>query len=59
MMKRIRTRMIVACLFVALLPAIPLSLVVRNLLERSFSSALDASLEEALTAGLTESRERL
>lgn len=58
-MKRIRTRMIVACLFVALLPAIPLSLVVRNLLERSFSSALDASLEEALTAGLTESRERL
>jgi signal transduction histidine kinase len=44
---------------VALLPAVPLSLVVRNLLDRSLAPALDAGLEEALQAGLEESRETL
>ena len=32
-MQRLRTRLIAACLCVAILPAVPLSLVVRNLLE--------------------------
>jgi nitrogen fixation/metabolism regulation signal transduction histidine kinase len=59
MMQRLRTRLIAACLCVALLPAVPLSLVVRNLLERSFSPARDAALERALEGGLAEARGRL
>ncbi len=58
-MKRIRTRLIVAFLLVAMLPAVPLSLVVRNLLERSFGPAVDVTLEEGLTAGLAQSRDAL
>ena len=58
-MRRIRTRVILAMLLVALLPAVPLSLAVRGLLERSFGPVLDARLEAALAAGLTESRARL
>jgi len=58
-MRRIRTRVILAMLLVALLPAVPLSLAVRGLLERSFGPVLDARLEAALAAGLAESRARL
>jgi len=47
-----------AFLLVAILPAVPLSLVVRNLLQRGFSPALDASIEQALDAGLGASRDR-
>jgi nitrogen fixation/metabolism regulation signal transduction histidine kinase len=49
----------VAFLLVALLPAVPLSLVVRNLLERSLAPALDTDLEAALEAGLEETRATL
>jgi len=49
----------VAFLIVALLPAVPLSLVVSNLLERRFGPAIADPLETALDAGLFESRERL
>ncbi len=55
-MQRIRTRLIVTILVVAILPAIPLSIVVRNLLERSLGPTLDGSVERALEAGLAESR---
>ena len=58
-MGRIRARLIVAFVVVALLPAIPLSILVRNLLERSFASPLDADVAGALDAALEESRARL
>ena len=58
-MRRISTRLAVAFLIVALLPAVPLSLVVHNLLERRFGPAIAEPLEQALEAGLAESREHL
>jgi nitrogen fixation/metabolism regulation signal transduction histidine kinase len=58
-MRRIRTRLVIALLIVALLPALPLSLAVRNLLERSFNPNVHRTLQEALDAGLAEARGRL
>lgn len=55
-MGRISTRLAVSFLIVALLPTLPLSLVVRNLLERRFGPALAQTLDSALAAGLTESQ---
>ena len=59
MMNRISTRLAISFLIVALLPTIPLSLVVRNLLERRFSPAIAEPLELALEAGLDDSRQQL
>ncbi len=56
---RIRTRLVAAFMLVALLPAVPLTLLVRGLLERSFGPGLDRTLEQGLEAGLAESRARL
>lgn len=58
-MKRISTRLAVSFMIVALLPTLPLSLVVRNLLERRFGPAIADPVEKALDAGLEESREHL
>jgi len=58
-MKRISTRLAVSFLIVALLPTIPLSLVVRDLLERRFGPAIADPLETALESGLAESRAHL
>ena len=58
-MQRISTRLAVSFLIVALLPAVPLSLVVRDLLERRFGPAIAEPLELALESGLDESRQRL
>jgi len=58
-MRRISTRLAVSFLIVALLPTLPLSLVVRDLLERRFGPAIADPLETALDAGLTESRAHL
>lgn len=58
-MRRIRTRLVLTLVLVALLPAVPLSLLVRGLLARSYGPVLDARLETALSAGLEESRARL
>ena len=58
-MNRISTRLAVSFLIVALLPTLPLSLVVRNLLERRFGPAIADPLELALDAGLDESRAHL
>ncbi len=58
-MRRLRMRMIVAFVVVALLPAVPLSILVRNLLERSFGPPLGEVVDEALVAALAGSRERL
>jgi len=58
-MHRIRTRLIAAFVLVALLPAIPLSIVAGRLIERSFGPLMDEGMMNALKAGLEESRERL
>ena len=58
-MKRISTRLAISFLLVALLPTLPLSLVVRDLLERRFGPAIADPLELALEAGLAESRAHL
>lgn len=58
-MKRISTRLVVSFLIVALLPTLPLSMVVRDLLERRFGPAISDPLEAALEAGLDESRGHL
>jgi two-component system nitrogen regulation sensor histidine kinase NtrY len=58
-MRRLRTRMVVAFVIVALLPAVPLSILVRSLLERSFGPPLGDVVEDALVAALAGSRERL
>jgi len=58
-MQRISTRLAVSFLIVALLPTLPLSLVVRDLLERRFGPAIADPLETALEAGLDESRSHL
>ena len=58
-MRRISTRLAVSFLLVALLPTLPLSLVVRDLLERRFGPAIADPLETALESGLAESRAHL
>lgn len=58
-MRRISTRLAASFLLVALLPTLPLSLVVRDLLERRFGPAIAEPLERALEAGLAESRAHL
>ncbi len=58
-MNRISTRLAVSFMIVALLPTLPLSLVVRNLLERRFGPAIAEPIERALNAGLEESRAHL
>lgn len=55
-MQRISTRLAISFLLVALLPALPLSLVVTELLERRFGDAVAEPLDRALEAGLDESR---
>ena len=58
-MKRISTRLAVSFLIVALLPTLPLSLVVRDLLERRFGPTIADPLETALESGLAASRDHL
>ncbi len=58
-MKRIRSRLVAACLATALLPAVPISLLVRDLVERSVSAPMARETERALESALEESRERL
>lgn len=58
-MNRLRHRMVIAAALVALLPAVPLSILVRSLLERSFAWPLSAEVDGALEAALEISREEL
>ncbi|MBU0740905.1 HAMP domain-containing protein [bacterium] len=58
-MRRIRTRLMIVILVAALLPALPMSLVVRNLIERSMNPALQQTLVDGLKAGMEGSREEL
>ncbi len=52
----IRVRLVIMCLAIALLPAIPLSFLVQSLLEKSFNVGLSDSVEEALKSGSDISR---
>lgn len=58
-MNQLRSRMVVAAMAVALLPAVPLSFLVHNLLEKSFQGPLAGDVEAALEAALEDSRDRL
>ena len=55
----IRYRLAAMCVIVALLPAIPLSILVSNLLEKSFDVGLSETMEDALDSGMTVSRKHL
>ncbi len=55
-MRRIRSRMLVASLLLTLLPAVPASLLVRSLLQRSLNPALQDVVSRGLAAGVEESR---
>jgi nitrogen fixation/metabolism regulation signal transduction histidine kinase len=57
--RRLRTRLILAFVVVALLPAVPLVVLVRDLLERSFAPPFAAEAANALEAALTDQRARL
>ena len=58
-MRRIRTRMLAAVLLAAVVPAVPASLLVRNLLERSMNSDLQAKVTQGLNSGMADSRQLL
>jgi nitrogen fixation/metabolism regulation signal transduction histidine kinase len=55
----IRVRLVIMCLLVALLPAVPLTLVVKSLLDRSLGVGLHSSVEESLQGGLDVARRHL
>ncbi|MFC1799383.1 PAS domain-containing sensor histidine kinase [Candidatus Eisenbacteria bacterium] len=55
----IRYRLAGMCIIVALLPAIPLSILVSNLLEKSFNVGLSETMESALDSGIIVSRKHL
>lgn len=52
----IRIRLVVMCLVVALLPAVPLTFLVKTLFDKSFDLGLNPTMEEALQSGLSVSR---
>jgi len=53
----IRSRLVVMCLVVALLPAVPLTFVVQSLLDKSFNVGLNDTTEEALRSGVSVTRD--
>jgi nitrogen fixation/metabolism regulation signal transduction histidine kinase len=55
----IRVRLVWMCLVVALLPAVPLTFLVKSLLDKSFDVGLNPKFEDALQSGLSVSRQRL
>ncbi len=55
----IRARLVVMCVVVSLLPAIPLSILVQSLIEKSFDLGLSTTVEDALQSGLGISQSHL
>ena len=55
----IRVRLIILSFVVALLPAIPLTFLVKSLLEKSFAVGLSSTVDEALEGGIVVTREHL
>jgi nitrogen fixation/metabolism regulation signal transduction histidine kinase len=58
-MMSIRTRLVLLCLMLALLPAIPVSIVVSDMIDRSFDMGLSGSVSDALEGGMAISRKYL
>ncbi len=58
-MMSIRTRLVLLCLTLALLPAIPVSFVVNDMIDRSFDVGLSGSVSDALEGGMAISRKHL
>lgn len=54
----IRARLVIMCLVVALLPAVPLTYLVQSLLDKSFEVGLSPTVGDALESGIDVSRER-
>ena len=52
----IRLRLVALCLIISLLPALPLSFLVKSLLEKSFDVGLSDTIEKSLQSGLVVSR---
>ncbi len=52
----IRTRLITLSFVVALLPAVPLTMLVKTLLEKSFAVGLSSTVDDALQSGVSVSR---
>jgi nitrogen fixation/metabolism regulation signal transduction histidine kinase len=55
----IRFRLLTICIIVTILPAIPITFLVRNLLEKSFNVGLSATVSDALEGGMSVSRKLL
>jgi len=55
----IRFRLLTICIIVAILPAIPITFLVKNLLEKSFNVGLSATVSDALEGGMSVSRKLL
>jgi nitrogen fixation/metabolism regulation signal transduction histidine kinase len=55
----IRYRLALMCVVVALLPAIPLSILVSNLIKKSFNVGLSETMGDALDSGVMVSRQHL
>jgi nitrogen fixation/metabolism regulation signal transduction histidine kinase len=55
----IRLRLIAICVVVAVLPAVPVTLLVRNLIEKSFNVGLSTTVSDALESGMAISRSRM
>ena len=58
-MMSIRLRLLTMCIIVAILPAIPITLLVQNLLEKSFNVGLSTTVSDALEGGMSISRKHL
>jgi nitrogen fixation/metabolism regulation signal transduction histidine kinase len=56
-MKSIRARLVIMCLVVAALPAVPLALAVQSLLDKTFNVGLNETMEAALKSGVAMSRD--
>ncbi len=55
----IRLRLIIICIIVTILPSIPITFLVRNLLEKSFNVGLSTTVSDALDGGMSASRKLL
>ena len=55
----IRLRLIIICIIITILPSIPITFLVRNLLEKSFNVGLSTTVSDALDGGMSASRKLL
>lgn len=55
----IRFRLVVICILITILPAIPITFIVKNLLEKSFNVGLSSTVSDALEEGTSVSRKFL